>query len=361
MMVETNLELVALASVGIVGSPSDCVALAVSSILHLDGVLILAMRRLFEPESLPMFLISLLLLSSSTLAKSLSSNTSLAQQPLSNYQLSSSLIPKDKCPPCFNCLLPAFTCGQYGDCDPYNGQCQCPPGWGGIDCLVPQCDSLADGSERRLREDGKECECKDGWGGINCNGMHSAMYPHSILNVCPVCRTNNACVGFPLAGAVPGEDDNKIDAANMTCYKGGETVFNNHQMCDVTSELQFHVLPLHKYQYYYLDRKILDMLPGRPPQVTFSCDTQDETCDFQFWVAQVESFYCHLDTCKSNTKVDYDTNTTTYACDTIQCSCVPGRFLCGEDGSIGTRLSFKVSDLPDRYSYRPGRLLERRN
>lgn len=177
MMVETNLELVALASVGIVGSPSDCVALAVSSILHLDGVLILAMRRLFEPESLPMFLISLLLLSSSTLAKSLSSNTSLAQQPLSNYQLSSSLLPKDKCPPCFNCLLPAFTCGQYGDCDPYNGQCQCPPGWGGIDCLVPQCDSLADGSERRLREDGKECECKDGWGGINCNGMHSAMYP----------------------------------------------------------------------------------------------------------------------------------------------------------------------------------------
>jgi hypothetical protein len=22
----------------------------------------------------------------------------------------------------------------------------------------------------------------------------------------------------------------------MTCYKGGETVFNNHQFCDVTSK-----------------------------------------------------------------------------------------------------------------------------
>jgi len=43
-----------------------------------------------------------------------------------------------KCPPCFNCMLPAFTCGQYGECDPYNGQCNCPPGWGGIDCLTPR-------------------------------------------------------------------------------------------------------------------------------------------------------------------------------------------------------------------------------
>jgi hypothetical protein len=92
-----------------------------------------------------------------------------------------------KCPPCFNCMLPAFTCGQYGECDPYNGQCNCPPGWGGIDCLTPrkchypsfieilahvyaECDSLADGGERHLREEGKACQCKDGWGGINCNG-----------------------------------------------------------------------------------------------------------------------------------------------------------------------------------------------
>jgi hypothetical protein len=44
----------------------------------------------------------------------------------------------EKCPPCFNCMLPAFTCGQYGECDPYNGQCNCPPGWGGIDCLTPR-------------------------------------------------------------------------------------------------------------------------------------------------------------------------------------------------------------------------------
>ena len=103
------------------------------------------------------------------------------------------------------------------------------------------------------------------------------------------------------------------------------------------------------------------MLPGRPPQVTFSCDTRDETCDFQFWVAQVESFYCHLDACESSTKVDYDTNTTTYGCDKIKCSCVPGRFLCGEDGSIGTQSFIKNFAFPDCYLYRPGRFPAKRD
>jgi hypothetical protein len=77
------------------------------------------------------------------------------------------------------------------------------------------------------------------------------------------------------------------------------------------------------------------MLPGRPPQVTFSCDTADSTCDFQFWTAQVESFYCALDSCSSENKPGYDANTTVYACDHIKCSCIPGRFICGEDGSVG--------------------------
>lgn len=76
------------------------------------------------------------------------------------------------------------------------------------------------------------------------------------------------------------------------------------------------------------------MLPDRPPQVTFSCDKLDNTCSFQFWTAQVESFYCALDECSSEIQHGYDTNTTTYACEHVKCSCVPGRFICGEDGSV---------------------------
>lgn len=136
-----------------------------------------------------------------------------------------------------------------------------------------------------------------------------------------VCKTDAACANFPLRETpglnfgVPGEID--IPIGNMTCYKGGETVFENHQICNVTN------------------RKILDMLPDRPPEVTFSCDKQDSTCQFQFWTAQVESFYCTLGNCTSTIDIGLSSNQTKYACDNIQCKCVPGRFICGENGSIG--------------------------
>lgn len=105
-----------------------------------------------------------------------------------------------------------------------------------------ECDSLADGEHRRLREDGKECECKDGWGGINCNGESMTSYAHKLdTNLCLVCKSDNACKAFPLRGGDPsssfdGGDEDEDEIAGMTCYKGGETVFNNHQMCDVTSK-----------------------------------------------------------------------------------------------------------------------------
>jgi len=80
------------------------------------------------------------------------------------------------------------------------------------------------------------------------------------------------------------------------------------------------------------------MLPDRP-QVTFSCDKRDARCNFQFWAAQVESFYCALDTCKTEVIRGYDSNVTSYQCEKMKCSCVPGRFICGEDGSVGLFLA----------------------
>ncbi|KAI5118132.1 hypothetical protein M0805_001731 [Coniferiporia weirii] len=248
------------------------------------------------------------LLSSSLLDAAEARNVSGWARTDMSYQLSAlataPMLANDKdhdkeCPPCFNCMLPAFTCGQYGECNTYDGQCKCPPGWGGIDCLTPQCDSLADGEHRRMWKDGEECACKDGWGGINCN----------------VCQTDSACTNFPLPGgnmSLPGG----ADPLNMTCHKGGDLVFSNHQMCDVKNTA------------------ILDMLPDRPPQVTFSCDSGDNTCLFQFWVGRIESFYCGLDTCRATTEQGYRSNTTVYDCEHIKCSCIPGRFICGEDGSL---------------------------
>lgn len=146
-----------------------------------------------------------------------------------------------------------------------------------------------------------------------------------------VCTTNAACTSFPL---LDGPDVDPGDQVNMTCYKGGETVFENHQMCDVTSESE-HCSRYAPLNIFVVDRKILDQLDGRKPEVTFSCNKEDGTCQFQFWAAQVESFYCGLSRCTSELKHDYDYNTTLYSCEKMECRCVPGRFICGENGSVG--------------------------
>lgn len=40
----------------------------------------------------------------------------------------------DWLPPFTACIRPS----QYGECNPYDGQCRCPPGWGGQDCMTPR-------------------------------------------------------------------------------------------------------------------------------------------------------------------------------------------------------------------------------
>lgn len=189
-----------------------------------------------------------------------------------------------------------------------------------------ECGSLADGKERHPRPEGEICDCKEGWTGINCN----------------VCETDAACANFPLRGGPDGElltpravGDDDVPVANMTCHKDGLTVQENFQMCDVTSESSQRFKLIWMESKVAVDRKIVDQLPGRPPQVTFSCNKEDETCAFQFWVGQKESFYCALDHCSGSLNVGYDTNVTQYECEKIKCQCITGRMLCGEEGSIG--------------------------
>lgn len=145
----------------------------------------------------------------------------------------------------------------------------------------------------RFAREGEDCECEPGWEGLNCN----------------VCKHDSACDNMLLGGERLGE--------NGTCYKGGYTITESFQECDVTN------------------KKINDMLPGRKPQVTFSCDSRDETCNFQFWIGKVESFYCALQGCGQTLEQGPESNNTKYSCEKVQCSCVPERMLCGEKGSIG--------------------------
>ncbi|OQO08533.1 hypothetical protein B0A48_06403 [Cryoendolithus antarcticus] len=108
---------------------------------------------------------------------------------------------------------------------------------------------------------------------------------------------------------MPGGEDG-------VCYREGLLVHENYQMCDITN------------------RKIQDMLKEKKAQATFSCNADREECNFQFWVAEKESFYCALDTCAWEATATDTKNSTSYTCENIKCKCIPGRFLCGEDGSV---------------------------
>ena len=141
----------------------------------------------------------------------------------------------DGCPPCFNCNLEDFKCKQFADCSKANGRCNCGPGFGGEDCSEPLCGALPDGKNRSPRGGAKQCECSEGWSGINCN----------------VCQTNDACNAM-----MP-------DGEGGVCYKDGQLVKENFQICDITN------------------RKILDTLKDKKPQATFSCNAESEECNFQ--------------------------------------------------------------------------------
>lgn len=87
------------------------------------------------------------------------SSPSSQQSSLASFADELALAPRPpECPPCnpFNCLLPAFPClnnGMFallellsscdsrleaGQCNEYNGQCDCTPGFGGEDCGKPR-------------------------------------------------------------------------------------------------------------------------------------------------------------------------------------------------------------------------------
>lgn len=195
----------------------------------------------------------------------------------------------EKCPPCFNCMLPIFECKQYSECNVNTGRCECIPGFGGDDCSVPVCGGLDEPNGRRpQRKNGSDtCDCKSGWGGINCN----------------VCEEDFVCDAFMPSPELKG-----------TCYKNGMIVNKSYQGCNVTND------------------RILQILKGKIPQVTFSCDSRTKECNFQFWIDRIESFYCGLDHCRF--EYDLKSNSSHYNCENARCRCVPNTTLCGAKGSI---------------------------
>ncbi|KAG0170943.1 hypothetical protein DFQ30_001729 [Apophysomyces sp. BC1015] len=88
---------------------------------------------------------------------------------------------------------------------------------------------------------------------------------------------------------------------NGTCYRGGLTVFENHQMCNVTTKVRAE----------NLGEVVLSM------ELSYTLE--------------------HA----------YDHDTTKYACKNIECECIKDEMLCGKDGSIGKAKNCRSNGDPD--------------
>ncbi|TPX68950.1 hypothetical protein CcCBS67573_g07015 [Chytriomyces confervae] len=204
-----------------------------------------------------------------------------------------SLFSLDECPPCFDCHLTSFQCQHNATCSDANGKCDCAVhGLGGDACETPLCNSLAVPHERRHAKpnDAKYCSCDEGWSGNTCN----------------VCMNDQVCA--PLVQDGDG-------GTNSRCYTSTTPVLENHMFCKVTNEGVVRNLK-------------------RPAEVTFTCNKETASCNFQFWVEGSESFYCGMSKCAFTRKEAHDRNSSVVACEHLDCKCLPGKILCGEPGSI---------------------------
>lgn len=82
-----------------------------------------------------------------------------------------------------------------------------------------------------------------------------------------------------------------------------------------------------------VDGPILKILDGKIPQLTLECDKASQSCHFEFWVDQQESFFCKLNECSFALEPKGDMNVTTTTCSQVACKCYPERFLCEENAT----------------------------
>lgn len=74
------------------------------------------------------------------------------------------------------------------------------------------------------------------------------------------------------------------------------------------------------------------MLKDKKPEISLSCNIPSKSCNFQFWAAQRESFFCELNECETTEQKLGGVNSTETICKNMNCRCFPGRLLCDSTG-----------------------------
>ncbi|KAI8912448.1 hypothetical protein EDD86DRAFT_223811 [Gorgonomyces haynaldii] len=182
------------------------------------------------------------------------------------------------CPVCFNCQNTG--CKNFGVCQQQS--CQCPDGFGDLDCSKTTCGSLNMLSNLRPpKQPSIDCECASGFGGPNCN----------------ICLQDNVCSGSQ--GAILG--------SQMVCNKS-PLVWKqrHHTVCDVNNTL------------------VSAVFPGSV-QVTVERSLGSSSAFATLWNKGDVQFSCNVTECAQKS----DPTQTSWNCKSLKCQCVPGSAICG--------------------------------
>ncbi|KAI8895868.1 hypothetical protein BC833DRAFT_567131 [Globomyces pollinis-pini] len=178
---------------------------------------------------------------------------------------------------CFDCKISG--CQNYGTC--IGGNCQCPDGFGGLDCIQPVCGSLATTNSLRPILDRNQCQCADGFDGLNCN----------------ICVKDDSCRYLPNAPL----------GASTLCNQSPRVWNEDHMsFCRISNPL-------------------LTGFFSEKGSLTISRSLKTKSAFATMWLNSLPQFSCNATACaQSNTN-----SSTTWACSTGSCSCVKGSKFCG--------------------------------
>ncbi|KAH7928164.1 hypothetical protein BV22DRAFT_1083525 [Leucogyrophana mollusca] len=220
----------------------------------------------------------------------------------------------------FPALIYAQSCSNYG-VESSSSSCLCPPGFGGSTCAEPGCGgTIFDGSNRPLAQASSSggfpnltasgCTCESGWAGTGCNVCTSSA----------ACQSGYAKIsGSTTPTGETGVNDTMVCNTAPTVYAAGEL------SCQVNNPTLQAIYPLQS------TLNILRTLNASlsPLSSASSISLPTSSISAQLFYAGIEQFACSASPCTQSTTNSSSTNTTTWTCENLACTCVPNTTFCG--------------------------------
>ena len=218
----------------------------------------------------------------------------------------------------------AQTCSNFGILQA-NGSCSCPPGLSGPSCYDISCGNPISLPAARpilsatAGSEGCSSQCSTGFEGLSCSVCTSATACSSAISA----NSSTSASTTPLSNSA-------FDNATVVCNASPNTYTQGVVDCNVANVA---------LQALYSGRTTLTIQKTMRSNISLSSPFgEDGTALAQLFysattsTAPVEQFYCQASSCVQT--LTNSSQTSSYTCSNLQCTCIPGRAFCGGTGTV---------------------------